>query len=139
MAVVNGTNYDKYAGTDKSDTTPIGRGKWEAQVLVQTDVYEASSLASGSTINVARLPAGAVVLDAAVYFDALGTSTTVSLGTSADTDKYIAAASSASAGVLRMNQVDGVQDALTADTDIVVAIGGASATGTIKTVVVYSL
>lgn len=134
MADVLGNNYAKI-GTE----TPIARGLWNANVLVQADEYEASNLAAGSTIKVGKLPKGAKVLYAALFFDALGTGVTLSLGDSGAATKYINAASAAAAGSAVMSSVDGVQDALADDADIIITVGGAAATGTIKSVILYSL
>ena len=66
MASVKGTNFtnataDPVVNTDSSE--------WSGKVRVQYDVYEASSLASGSDISVAKLPKGAKVWDVIVHFD----------------------------------------------------------------------
>ena len=107
---------------------------------VQYDTYEASSLASGSDISVARLPKGAKVYDIVVHFDALGGSTTISVGDSGAAARYIAATSTSSAGQMSMSQegaIAGVGYENTAETDVLLTTGGGSISGTIKCVVMY--
>ena len=108
---------------------------------VQYDTYEASSLASGSDISVARLPKGAKVYDIVVHFDALG-SATISVGDSGAAARYIAATSVSSAGQMSMSQegaIAGVGYENTAETDILLTTGSASISGTIKCVVMYTV
>ena len=54
------------------------------KLRVQFDTFEASSLASGSDISVARLPSGAKVYDVAIHHDALGSGVTLAVGDSAE-------------------------------------------------------
>lgn len=102
------------------------------------DTYEASSLASGSDISLgATLKAGQVLVDAFIIHDALGASSTLTLGDAGDADRFITAGSSASAGRLNLNAADGTGYEFTADTQLVVTTGGATISGTIKLVVIY--
>jgi hypothetical protein len=139
MASVKGTNV---TNIDASPIVKVDSSEWHGNLRVQHDSYEASSLASGSDITVARLPKGAKVYDIIVHFDALGGSSTVSVGDSADADRYIAATSTASAGQMSMSQegaIAGFGYENTAETDVILTTGGASITGTIKTAVIYSV
>ena len=137
MASVKGVNFtnitaDPVVNADSSE--------WSGKLRVQYDTYEASSLASGSDISVARLPKGAKVYDIVVHFDALGGSTTISVGDSGAAARYIAATSTSSAGQMSMSQegaIDGVGYENTAETDVLLTTGGASITGTIKCYVMY--
>ena len=138
MASVKGSNFTKRTASliDK-----VVASENHGRLRVQYDTYEASSLASGSDISVARLPAGAVVYDIIVHFDALGGSSTISVGDSGAAARYIAATSTASAGQMAMSQegaIDGVGYENTAETDVLLTTGGASISGTIKTIVIYS-
>jgi len=138
MASVKGVNFTNITATPvvKADSS-----EWHGNIRVQYDSYEASSLASGSDISVARLPKGAKVYDIIVHFDALG-SATISVGDSANAARYIAATSVSSAGQMSMSQegaIAGVGYEQTAETDIILTTGGASITGTIKCVVMYSV
>ena len=139
MASVKGVNFTNITATPvvKADSS-----EWHGNIRVQYDSYEASSLASGSDISVARLPKGAKVYDIIVHFDALGGSSTVSVGDADSAARYIAATSTASAGQMSMSQegaIAGVGYEQTAETDIILTTGGASITGTIKCVVMYSV
>ena len=80
--------------------------------------------------------------DIVVHFDALGGSSTISVGDSGAAARYIAATSTASAGQMAMAQegaIDGVGYENTAETDVLLTTGGASISGTIKTTVIYSM
>ena len=139
MASVKGSNFTKRTA---SPIEKVVASENHGRLRVQYDTYEASSLASGSDISVARLPAGAVVYDIIVHFDALGGSSTISVGDADSAARYIAATSTASAGQMSMSQegaIDGVGYEQTAETDIILTTGGASITGTIKCVVMYSV
>ena len=138
MASVKGVNFTK------STAEPVEKviaSQSHGRLRVQYDSYEASSLASGSDISVAKLPAGAIVYDIVVQFDALG-SATISVGDSADADRYITATSVSSAGQMSMSQegaIDGFGYENTAETDILLTTGSAAITGTVKCAVFYSM
>ena len=137
MASVKGVNFTNITA---DPVVKIDSGEWSGKMRVQYDTYEASSLASGSDISVARLPKGAKVYDIVVHFDALGGSTTISVGDSGAAARYIAATSTSSAGQMSMSQegaIDGVGYENTAETDVLLTTGGGSITGTIKCVVMY--
>ena len=139
MASVKGTNFtnataDPVVNTDSSE--------WSGKVRVQYDVYEASSLASGSDISVARLPKGAKVYDVVIHHDALGSGVTLAVGDSSDADRYITATAAATAGKVVMSEdgaIGGVAYEQTAETDILITTGGGTATGTIKCMVFYAV
>ena len=137
MASVKGVNFTNITA---DPIVNADSGEWSGKLRVQYDTYEASSLASGSDISVARLPKGAKVYDIVVHFDALGGSTTISVGDSGAAARYIAATSTSSAGQMSMSQegaIDGVGYENTAETDVLLTTGGGSITGTIKCVVMY--
>ena len=137
MASVKGVNFTNITA---DPVVKIDSGEWSGKMRVQFDTFEASSLASGSDISVARLPKGAKVYDIVVHFDALGGSTTISVGDSGAAARYIAATSTSSAGQMSMSQegaIDGVGYENTAETDVLLTTGGGSVTGTIKCVVMY--
>ena len=138
MASVKGVNFtnitaDPVVNADSS--------QWSGKLRVQYDTYEASSLAAGSDISVARLPKGATVYDIVVHFDALGSGTTLKVGDSSDDDRYITATATTSAGQIAMSQegaIDGFAFEQTAETDIILTNAG-TATGTIKCAVFYTV
>ena len=138
MASVKGTNFTNITA---DPIVKIDSGEWSGKMRVQFDTFEASSLASGSDISVARLPKGAKVYDIVVHFDALG-SATISVGDSGAAARYIAATSVSSAGQMSMSQegaIDGVGYENTEETDILLTTGSAAITGTIKCVVMYTV
>lgn len=123
------------------------------RIRVAHGVYEASSLASGDVIEMFTLPDGARLLEGSLAHDALGSSTTLSVGhaayknadgtaVSAAAAAYKAAAASTSA-----QKVDiiatlalGSGTELDADEDGVIVtatMGGAAGTGTIEVTIKY--
>jgi hypothetical protein len=138
MASVKGVNFTKRTA---EPVEKVIASQSHGRLRVQYDSYEASSLASGSDISVAKLPAGAIVYDIVVHFDALG-SATIAVGDSADADRYITATSVSSAGQMSMSQegaIDGFGYENTAETDILLTTGSASISGTVKCAVFYSM
>ena len=139
MASVKGVNF-----TNITSTPVVNTASKEAygKLRVTYDTYEASSLASGSDISVARLPQGATVYDIVIHHDALGSGVTLAVGDSADADRYITATAAATAGKVVMSEdgaIDGFAYDQTAETDVLITTGGAAATGTIKVAVIYSV
>jgi hypothetical protein len=139
-----------------SRATPVVMNKANelgGRVRVAHGVYEASSLASGDVIEMFTLPDGARLLEGSLAHDALGSSTTLSVGhaayknadgtaVSAAAAAYKAAAASTSA-----QKVDiiatlalGSGTELDADEDGVIVtatMGGAAGTGTIEVTIKY--
>lgn len=115
--------------------------------------YEASGLSAGDVIEMFNLPNGARLLSGSIANDALGSSTTLSVGYAAhktsagatvalDADAYKAAASTASAGLadILATIVLGNGTEVDADGDglpITVTLAGAAATGTIQCTMMY--
>ena len=110
-------------------------------MMVWHDTYEASSLASGSDITIARIPAGATIHDVIIKADALGGSSTLTAGDSGDADRFLAAVGtwnaagqcqSMLAGSTAANTaVAGLGYKVTSETDILITTGGATISGTI--------
>jgi hypothetical protein len=139
MASVKGVNFTNITATPVVKTDS---GEAYGKLRVTFDTYEASSLASGSDISVARLPKGAKVYEVIVHHDALGASSTIKVGDSSDDDRYIAATSTASAGKLVMSEdgaIDGFGFEQTAETDVILTTGGAAISGTIKVGIIYAV
>jgi len=117
-------------------------------MMVWHDVYEASSLGSGSDITIARIPAGATIHDVILKADALGGSSTLAVGDSGDADRYLAAvgtwnaagqAQSMLAGSTAANTaVAGLGYKVSSATDIKITTGGAAITGSIYFWVYYT-
>ena len=138
MASVKGVNFTKRTA---EPVEKVIASQSHGRLRVQYDSYEASSLASGSDISVAKLPAGAIVYDIVVHFDALG-SATIAVGDSTDADRYITATSVSSAGQMAMSKegaIDGFGYENTAETDILLTTGSAAISGTVKCAVFYSM
>ena len=122
-------------------------------VRVAYGTYEASSLASGDVIEMFALPNGARILQGQLAHDALGSSTTLSVGFAAHTNSadtavsasaaaYKAAAASTSAQIvdivatlalLNGEEVDANEDGKV----VTVTMGGAAGTGTIAVTMLY--
>ena len=110
-------------------------------MMVWHDTYEASSLASGSDITIARIPAGATIHDVIIKADALGGSSTLTAGDSGDADRYLAAVGTWNAAGQCQSMLAGSTAANTAvaglgykvseATDIKITTGGATISGTI--------
>tara|TARA_B100001093_G_scaffold480457_1_gene510347 strand:+ start:143 stop:592 length:450 start_codon:yes stop_codon:yes gene_type:complete len=147
MASVKGANITNM------DATPIVKVDSEnagGKMRIFHDTYEASSLASGSDITIARLPKDATIHDVVLKCDALGGSVTLIVGDSSDDNRYISATGTwNAAGQSQSMQagsstgapvtaVTGLGHRTTAETDILITTGGASATGTIFCWVYYT-
>jgi len=136
------------------DSVPVVLSSSEevgGKLRVFYDTYEASSLASGSDITVARIPANATIHDVIIKADALGSGVTLSVGDSGSATRYIGVTGTwnvagqtqsmlagASTGV-PVTAVTGLGYRTTASTDILITTGGASASGTIYAWVYYTV
>lgn len=98
------------------------------------DTYEASGTASGSVLYFFKLPAGHAIVGGGLWRDALGSSVTLKVGTTTTDDLLLAATASNTANLFTALTipVDTLGVPVTTDTNIVVTVGGAAATGTIK-------
>ncbi len=123
------------------------------RVRVAHGVYEAASLASGDVIELFILPDGARLLEGSLAHDALGSSTTLSVGhaayknadgtaVSAGAAAYKAAAASTSAQKVDIiatlalgsgTELDADKDGVT----VTATMGGAAGTGTIEVTIKY--
>lgn len=123
------------------------------RVRVAHGTYEASALASGDVIEMFILPDGARILQGSIAHDALGASTTLSVGYAAHTNAagtavsaaaaaYKAAAASSSAGKADIlatlalgsgTELDANEDGV----PVTVTMGGAAGTGTIELTILY--
>ena len=123
------------------------------RIRVAHGTYEAASLASGDVIEMFILPNGARLLEGSLAHDALGASTTLSVGhgaynnadgtaVSAAAAAYKAAAASTSAQKVDIiaTMALGSGTELDADGDgvpVTVTMGGAAGTGTIEVTIKY--
>ena len=123
------------------------------RIRVAHGVYEASALASGDVIEMFILPDGARLLEGSLAHDALGSSTTLSVGYAAHTNAagtavsaaaaaYKAAAASTSAQKVDILATLALCSGTETDTNedgvaITVTMGGAAGTGTIEVTIKY--
>mgnify|MGYP000064821614 CR=1 FL=1 len=123
------------------------------RIRIAHGTYEASSLASGDVIEMFTLPDGARLVEGSIAHDALGSSTTLSVGYAAHTNAagtavsaaaaaYHAAAASASAGksdvLATLALGSGSEVAANEDgMPVTVTMGGAAGTGTIELTLKY--
>jgi|TARA_R100001530_G_scaffold109478_2_gene76871 hypothetical protein len=148
MASVNGANITLIEATP---ITKVSSEEVGGKLRVWHDTYEASSLASGSDITMARLPAGSTVHNVVLKADALGGSSTLIVGDSSDDNRFIDAVGTwnvagqsqsmwaGSSTGAPVPAVTGLGYRYTSETDIVITTGGASISGTIFLWVVYSV
>jgi hypothetical protein len=127
--------------------------EFAGRIRVAHGTYEAAALPQNDVIEMFVLPDGARLLTGALAHDALGASTTLSVGygahstavggaVSADADAYKAAAASTSAQKVDIlatlalgsgTEVDANEDGL----PVTVTLGGAAGTGTIELTIFY--
>jgi hypothetical protein len=129
--------------------------KHKGRIRVMHDVYEASSLASGDVIEMFIMPNNARLLEGSLAHDALGSSTTLSVGyaehknaagttVSASAAAYKAAAASTSAQKIDILATLALGSGTTIDANgdgmpVTVTMGGAAGTGTIELTIKYVL
>ena len=142
------TKWNQNVPSEKIDTT-----EQAGRVRVAHAEYEASSLAQNDVIEMFNLPNGARIISGRLAHDALGSSTTLSVGyaahnnaagtaVSASAAAYKAAAASTSAtAVNAANTIAlGENSLVDADKDglpVSVTMGGAAGTGTIQLTMMY--
>ena len=123
------------------------------RIRVAHGVYEASSLASGDVIELFILPDGARLLEGSLAHDAMGSSTTLSVGYAAHTNAagtavsaaaaaYKAAAASTSAQKVDILATLALGSGTETDTNedgvaVTATMGGAAGTGTIEVTIKY--
>lgn len=135
---------------------PVVKNKaneFAGRVRIAHGTYEAAALASGDVIEMFVLPDGARLIEGSLAHDALGASTTLSVGYAAHTNSagtavsaaaaaYKAAAASTSAQKVDIlatlalgsgTEVDANEDGL----PVTVTMGGAAGTGTIEVTILY--
>ena len=145
---VQKTKWDQNVPSEMIDTTELA-----GRIRVAHAEYEAASLASGDVIQMFNLPNGARIISGRLAHDALGGSTTLSVGYAAHSNAagtavsaaaaaYKAAAASTSAtAVNAANTIAlGENSLVDADKDglpVSVTMGGAAGTGTIQLTMMY--
>ena len=138
--------------------TPITKNPANAmggRVRIAHGVYEASSLASGDVIEMFTLPDGARLIEGSLAHDALGGSTTLSVGYAAHTNAagtavsaaaagYKAAAASTSAQKVDILATLALGSGTVTDTNedgviVTCTMGGAAGTGSIEVTIKYAV
>ena len=125
------------------------------RVRIAHGVYEAASLASGDVIELFILPDGARLLEGSLAHDAMGSSTTLSVGYAAHTNAagtavlaaaaaYKAAAASTSAQKVDILATLALGSGTETDTNedgvaVTATMGGAAGTGTIEVTIKYAV
>ena len=147
---VQKTNWNQTVPAVNNKTNEMG-----GRVRIAHGVYVASALASGDVIEMFNIPNGARLIEGSLAHDALGASTTLSVGYAAHTDSSgsavaaAAAAYKAAAASTAAQKVDilatlalGSGSVVDADKDglpISVTMGGAAGTGTIEVTIKWVL
>jgi hypothetical protein len=136
MTTVNSTTYAAQAG----EKIALSQGIMNTSLKVISGDYTAAAAASGTIINLCKLPENAVIHDVVLDTAALGTSVTLKAGDSNDDDRYIAATAAATASTLRAGVTGkGYRVGTNAGDDLLIAtVGGAAATGKIHFTVIYA-
>ena len=144
-------NSIQYTKSQNVPSEMIKTNELSGRVRIAFAEYEAS--AEQSTITMFTIPNGARLLSGAVSYDALGSSTTISVGYAAhtkadgtaqalDVDEYNAAAASTSAqSVVCLDTIalgkNSVTDANENGVPVTVTLAGANGTGTIQLQMMY--
>lgn len=137
MSAVKGVNFTKASA---SPPTEMNARQWGGKVRVQRDKYTCASLPSGSTISIARLPKGAMILPISrIVFDDLGTMVTAKVGDSGDDDRYLGATSVAAAGTAFLTAAAGMGYEMTDETDIIITTSGTFVSGSIYSEIYYTV
>jgi len=137
-------------------STPVAMNKANelgGRIRVAHGVYEAASLASGDVIEMFILPDGARLLEGSLAHDAMGSSTTLSVGYAAHTNAagtavvaaaaaYKAAAASTSAQKVDILATLALGSGTETDTNedgvaVTATMGGAAGTGSIEVTIKY--
>ena len=143
MADVNGVYYDNHYSDNPAtkSASPLVDGRQH----VMYDEYEASAAASGTEILVGKkLQAGDVIHDIKIIHDALGTGVTLAAAYRDIDDGsetvFLSAQAAATAGVIipDASDIGTLPGSPGEPSEVIVQVGGAAATGTIKVQVTYS-
>ncbi len=151
MATVYSTQ--RTALTQNNPTDMVKANELGGEVRVAHGTYEASSLASGDVIEMFALPDGARILQGQLAHDAMGSSTTLSVGfaahskadgtaVSASAAAYKAAAASTSAQIVDIVATLALLNGEEVDADengkvVTVTMGGAAGTGSVAVTMLY--
>ena len=150
MSAVKGVNI---TNLDATPMVPASSEQVHGVLRVWYDTYEAASPGDPSTITMARIPAYSTIHDVILKCDALGSSTTLSVGDSSDIDRFIQilgtwnvagqsesmlAGQASSIAATQAIQMAGIGYRYTSETDIVVTSAGADIAGSLHLWVYYT-
>jgi len=149
MSAVKGVNI---TNLDATPMVPASSEQVHGVLRVWYDTYEASTPGDPSTITMARIPAYSTIHDVILKCDALGGSTTLSVGDSSDIDRFIAIlgtwnvagqtqsmlAGQSAIAAASSTQMAGVGYRYTSETDIVVTVAGADISNSLHLWVYYT-
>ena len=162
MAAAYGVNFTKNFPVESGSTSAqsqVDVSEVGGRMRVAYDTYEASSLASGSTISMFKLPKGARVWQMILITDDLSGSGTLQVGDSDDPNRFITESicgdgnkvhymhpkAHASDGNVTLlggvsgTGIDGFGYATTAETTIIITTATAAITGTVNLACFYTI
>lgn len=136
MATVYGAN-----NTSTASLNDFGGKAYTGNLRTHSDTYECSSTASGTVINMGTLQEGVTIHGLKMWADDLGTGTTatVKIGSTTYFNAIDVATAASFTTLDAAAYIDSVGTTLSASGDLTVTIGVASATGTIKVLVLYTV
>ena len=151
MATVYSVQKTKWS--QNNPTERVNTNEQAGRIRIAYALYEASSLSADDVIEMFNLPNGARVLEGTLTHDALGSSSTLSVGHAAyanadgtavalDADEFFAAAASTSITTVAVAATSalGRNTVIDADGDgypVTVTLAGAAGTGTIELQMYY--
>jgi hypothetical protein len=147
MSAVYGVNATKLLTPSASNI--IDQSTLHSEVKMMYDEYEASALATASTITMGgKLPVGARILNVILYNDDMGSTVTCDVGDADDADRYLDGVNLTNANDCnslliagtRLGEIDGFGYVIDGDDDdqIVITTAGIL-TGTLKLIVLYAI
>tara|TARA_R100001463_G_scaffold62534_1_gene115433 strand:+ start:2505 stop:2984 length:480 start_codon:yes stop_codon:yes gene_type:complete len=158
MADYYGVNFTKFDQNTPKEMAAVA--EHGGRMRVQYDSYEASAIAAAKTIAVARMPKGSRVWQVILVADASGSTTsTLAVGDSGSAARFVSAlkmnaANKVSAMYPKVSDthgavtldggmsgagIDSFGHEYTSATDIIVTVGTAAYSGTIKVAVFYTV
>lgn len=152
MSAVYGVNATKFLTPTGSNI--LDQATFNAEVKMMYDSYEASALATASTITMGgKLPVGARIINVILYSDDMGSTVTCDVGDADDADRYLDGVDVTNANDVhsllgagtRLGEIDGFGYTVLGtganggdDTQIVITTAGIW-TGTLKLMVIYAI
>lgn len=128
-----------------SHVNPPGSGEGSL-IHVTADNYEAAAIVQNSLIEIgSKIPLNGYVYEVILGYDALGASSSLSVGDAEDPDRYVTNTVTTSAGITRLNAVNGLNynidetDTTNTDRQVLVSVVDTGAiTGTVRCAVLWA-